>query len=79
MLEITARDVIGTAHVNASYAAAELKRMLNATGDDLPPTEDQFTEIAHLLNRALSDVLWAQNQMSGVWTDATYLGIWSKV
>lgn len=78
MLEITARDVIGTAHSNAAAATSKLKVLLDAVGDDLPPTEGQWLEIAHCLNSALSDLMLARHQMSFDWTDAVYIGRWDR-
>lgn len=75
MLEITARDVVGTAQVNAALAAARLQALLDYEPSD--PVK-HLQEIARLLTKAKNDIFLAECQLSPDWEDAIYLGIWAN-
>lgn len=80
MIEITARDVVGTAASNAHVATRKLESLLNKNYNPeaaLISLVDSLSEVANSLAKALSDVKFAQHILDPTWTDTTYVGRWS--
>lgn len=75
MLEVTARDVVGTAAMQAANAVTKLQSLLSGM-TTYGSREDALSDIATLLGRAQSDCYLAMHQLSHDWEDTTYLGRW---
>jgi hypothetical protein len=73
-MDITIRDVVGTAHVNAKVATDQLKGLLDY-GNNSPAT---LKDIQELLSKALSDVMLARHMTEQTWCDTTYTGRWER-
>jgi hypothetical protein len=87
-LEIVARDVVGTAHSNATVAADKLQELLGRSSSArysvMAPSffrevaADDLRAIEHLLAKAISDVMLAQHMLSNDWEPTLYLGEWDR-
>jgi hypothetical protein len=73
-MDITIRDVVGTAHVNAKVATDQLKGLLDY-GNNSPVS---LKEAQELLAKSLSDVMLARHMTEQTWEDTTYVGRWER-
>lgn len=71
-MDITIRDVVGTAHSNAQMGANRLKGLLDYGNNSIA----QLEVIEAHLAKALSDVMLARHMTSDDWSDTTYVGRW---
>jgi hypothetical protein len=73
-LDVTIRDVVGTAHINAAVAADRLRGLIDY-GNNSPA---KLRDIEEHLVKAISDVALARHMSSDDWTETTYVGVWDR-
>jgi hypothetical protein len=77
-MDIVARDVVGTAHVNARAASSFLETTLRHS-KDVDRIRAELEKAGQLLVKALGDVELAHHMISSDWGEpTTYVGVWDR-
>jgi hypothetical protein len=78
MVDIVAKDVMGTAHVNAAVAATKMDSWLRSDVD-IRPTMSELDRVIFLMNKSLGDLMLVHHMLSDDWGEpTTYVGQWDR-